>query len=93
VPDRAEGPPQPGRWVWQPDDGTDDWRRRLVDTLPHIDRIRELRNPALTPEQKAALYDEILAEIRQRHIEQLAAERARRPLWRDGHPPWERPHP
>jgi hypothetical protein len=63
-------------------------------SAPEIgDRIRELRNPALNREQKAALHEQLLAEIGQRHIEQLAAERARRPLWRDGHPPWERSHP
>lgn len=69
-------PPQPGRWVWVPDDDPDGWRRRLADTLPHIGQIRELNRPGLPRERKAALHDEILAEIGQEHTEELAAEPA-----------------
>jgi hypothetical protein len=86
------GPAQPGRWVWVPetDQAAEESFRRLKEwTIDHSfsetgARIfRELRNPGLTRGRKAALHEQLLAEIEQRNIEELAAERRRRPLERD----------
>jgi len=83
---------QPGRWGWIPetDQEAQESLRRLKEwTIDHCfsetgARIfRELRNPALTRERKAALREQLLAEIEQRNIEWKAGAELRRAARRE----------